>query len=247
MKKSAFFSDVFFTFFLFWLFTLCVFRYLRVALLPALFLSFVCGALAACAVAALLHGKRKSVFLKKSDEAQKQKLLLHLALLSDEGKTKLFSAALKTAKRLGKLRLQTEENFCFLRFSFAPVTADEVASLARFKTAKPKLLYCSELEESAKTLCKRLGIETKTGESVYRLFKEENALPQSYLGEETKQNKRKELFKVCFAKSNAKRFLFCGSLLLVTSLITPFPYYYLVFGGALLLVALFIRIFGKES
>lgn len=132
-----------------------------------------------------------------------------------------------------------------MRFSFAPVTADEIATLARFKTSGQKTVLCSEIEDSAKNLCKRLGVETQTGESVYALFKKEDAFPEHFLGEETPETRKKRLVRVCFAKSNAKRFLLSASLLLLTSLITPFPTYYLLFGFILLAVAVFVRIFGK--
>ncbi len=250
MKKSAFFSDIIFTFLLVWLFTLCVFRYLKTALFPALLLSAVCGVLAAGAVAALLHGKRKTAFLKKTDEALKQKLLLHLALVSDEQKTRLFTTALSktvNVRRQNKLLLRTDDTAYFLRFRFSPVTADEVARMSRWKTANEKVLFCSEIEENALSLCRKLGIRAETGESVYRFLKKNGCLPENYAGEETPVGKRKRLARVCFAKSNARRFLVSGALLLVTSLLTPFPYYYLVFGGILLLVALLIRILGKDG
>jgi hypothetical protein len=191
-----------------------------------------------------LNAKRQNAFLKRSDEAKKQKLLLHLALLSDEAKTQLFERILH-AKRQGKLRLQTSESYCFLRFSFAPVTADQIASLARFKTAQPKTVFCAEMEESAKNLCKRLGVETCVGDRVYALFKKENALPERFLGEETPEDRKRRIMRVCFAKSNAKRFLLSATFLFLGSLFTPFPTYYLLFAFALLVVALIIRILGK--
>ena len=244
MKKTAFISDILFTLFSVWLLSLCIFRYLGLRLLPASFLSLVCGVLCACAVGALLNAKRQTAYLKRSDESKKQKLLLHLALLSDEAKTTLLAPLLHATKR-GKLRLQTPERYYFLRFSFAPVTADEIATLARFKTSGQKTVLCSEIEDSAKNLCKRLGVETQTGESVYALFKKEDAFPESFLGEESPETRKKRLVRVCFAKTNAKRFLLSASLLLLTSLITPFPTYYLLFGFILLAVAVFVRIFGK--
>lgn len=248
MKKSAFLSDVLFAFTTVCVFTLCLFRYLGTRLLPALFLSVLCGVLAAAAVAAWLQNKRKNVLTKRSDEAQKQKLLLHLALLSDEQKTSFFESVFQkcgeAVKRFGKLRLQTENSFYFLKFSFAPVTADEVARVSRLKTAKPKILLCSEIDDAALRLCTRLGITAQVGEAPYALVKKAEALPENYLGEETPENKRQKRRRLCFAKTNAKRFLTSGVLILFTSLLTPFPYYYLVFGSLLLLAALLVRIFG---
>ena len=249
MKKSAFLSDILFTFFLVWIVTLCLFRHLKTPLNAALLLAAVCGLLSACAHAALLQGKRKTILLKRSDAALKEKLSLHLSLLGDEEKTKLFSAALSLlenapVKRVGKLRLQSETRLYFLCFRFAPVTTDDVARYSRYASAKQKTLLCERIEESALELCGRLHIEVRAGDFAFELLRSQNALPETYLCDEPQKDKHKRRLRLCFARSNAKRFLTSATLVLLLSLITPFPYYYLVFGGVLLLLALFTRIFG---
>ena len=250
MKKFAFLSDVVFTFFVSAIFTLCLFRYLGVRLPIALLLAALCGGLTAAAVGSILQIRRKNLRLKKSDETQKQKLLLHLALLSDEGKTEFFRNALSTqetpASRFGRLRVFTKTEFYFLKFPLAPVGADEVASLSRLKTGKRKILLCSQIEENALSLCNRLGIEVKTGEWVYKRLKESDLLPEHYLGEENTANKGKRKIRLWFSKANAKRFLVGGALVLLLSRLTPFYYYYLLLGCLLLLASVFVRIFGYE-
>ena len=247
MKKSAFISDILFAFSLVAVFTLCLFRYLGLSLFASLCLCVLCGALAALSIGALLQSKRKTLFLKRSEEAQKERLLTHLALLSDEQKTNYFKelfARNGEVKRFSRLRLATQHAFYFLCFRFAPVTADDIASISRLKTAKEKVLLCNRIDEGAANLCTKLHIRLQTGESVYKTLKDADALPQTYLGEERKENKRQRRLRLCFAKSNAKRFLVGGVLILITSLLTPFPFYYFITGGALLLVALLVRIFG---
>ena len=248
MKKFAFLSDVLFSFFVSFLFTIFLFRYWRVTLLPSIILATLCGGLTAATVYAILQIKRKTLCLKKSDEQLKDKLLLHLALLSDEEKTQYFQRALSTsespANRFGRLRVFTKTEFYFLKFSLAPIEADEIPALSRFKTGKAKVLLCTQIEENALTLCRRLGIEVKTGDWVYTLLKERNLLPESYLGDTPVKQRRKH--KLWFAKSNAKRFLISGSLILLLSYLTPFYYYYLLVGIFLLLAAVLVRILGYE-
>ncbi len=248
MKKIAFFSDILFTFFVSGIFTLFLFRYGGVSLFPALFLSALCGGLTACAVGAYLQSKRKNFFMRKADEEGKKKLLLHLALLSDEAKTEYLTAALSTeeepAKRFGKLRVFNKTQFFFLKFSLSPLAVDEIPNLARLKTGKKKVLLCAEIQEDALALCNRLDIDVKTGEWLYVKLKEKNALPDSYLGEvaPTKKGKR---FKLWFSKKNAKRFLVSGALILLLSRLTPFYTYYLLLGCILLFTSVFVRIFGQ--
>lgn len=247
MKKSAFISDLIFTFSLTGVFFLCLFRYLGLGIFLSFLFATLCGGIATLGVGMLGQNKRKRFFLKNSEAIQKDKLLSHLALLSDTKKTALLQNVLSQngeVKRFSALRLTSDEALYFLKLRFSPVSADEIATLSRVKTAKEKILLCNCIEEEAKHLCDRLNVRVWTGEKVYTLVKNANALPEEFLGEPTTQNKRKIRIRLCFAKRNSRRFLVGGCLVLLASFITPFPYYYLIFGSILLLVAIFIRIFG---
>jgi hypothetical protein len=255
MKKFAFFSDLFFAFLTGGLFSLCLFRFLRVAVFPALLLAGVCGALTALSVGAILQARRKRFFLKRSDELQKEKLLLHLALLSDKAKTQFFLDFLSkqtdepteppALQRLGNLRIYSKQVFYFLNFRLTPVNADDIAKYARLKTEKKKILLCSQIEEKAFSLCRKWNIDVWTGEDVYLTLKRGNGLPDSYLGDTTGKVQRPRL-KLWFAKTNARRFLVSAAFILFASLLTPYFYYYVFIGGSLLVVAIFVRIFGYE-
>ena len=274
MKKLAFISDLIFTFFVGFLFTACFFRFLRVSLVLALLLSAICGGLLTCAVAALLHSRRKKFFLKKADLETKDKLLLHLALLPEKDVTDYFleyfqKAAAQSAQetthtktdsrpstpsiktepksiiRQEHLQISVDKERYFLHFRFAPVTADDVAVVFRLQTQENKILFCAQIDAQAKALCDKLHIKTHTGEEVYTLLKQADALPSAYLGS---TEKKRKLFKpkLWFAKANARRFLSSAALLLFLAQLTPFFYYYLIFGIILLSSAVVIRIFGYE-
>lgn len=248
MNKFAFLSDVFFSFFVSFLFTVFLFRYLKIPLTTSVLLAIICGILTASATYALLYAKRKNLHLKKSEKQQMEKLLLHLALLSDEEKTRFFRQVLSTEEyavnRFGKLRLFSDTEFYFLQFSLAPVCLDEILPLYRFKTGKTKVLLCLQIDEPALLLCQRLGIQVKTGERIYKLIKERNLLPEHYLGNVSTKQRRP--IKLWFSKNNAKRFLVSGALVLLLSRLTPFYYYYLLLGCLLLFASILIRIFGYE-
>ena len=250
MKKSAFISDIIFAFFTVFLFTICLFRYYRISLLVAFLLALLCGILASGACAAYLQNKRKYHFLKKSEETIKDKFSLHLALLSDEQKTELFQKILSSeeisARRVGKLRLCTNDAFYFLKFTLTPVCADDVAVFARLKTNKQKILLCLQIDDSARALCKQLHIEINTAQDVFVLAKSKNALPDQFLGDENTNQKNHRKLRLWCSKSNARRFLVSGALILLTSFLTPFSYYYIVMGSLLFIAAAFVRIFGRE-
>ncbi len=247
MKKSAFISDLVFAFFLASIFSLCLFRYWRFRMPIALLLACLCGGLTALGVGLLSQNKRKRLRLQTLEEGRKNKLLTHLSLLSDGQKSRFFQTVLAQTDKVrptSALRLIGDEAVYLLKIRFSPVTADEVATISRIKSAKEKILLCNRIDEDAKTLCDTLRVRVWTGNEIYELVKRADALPESYLGEPTAQNKRKLRLRLCFAKRNARRFFVGGALLLLTSLITPFPYYYLVFGSILLFIAAGIRIFG---
>ena len=250
MKKLAFISDIFFAFLCVFLFSLCLLRYLGVSLSLSFILAVVCGALAGGSVSAILLSKRKYSFMKKSDEAQKQKLFLHLALLSDQQKGKFFLSVLSKdtpARPFSRLHIVTNEAFYCIRCDFQPVNSNEVGKFYRLKTGKRRVLLCPQIDEQAFLLCQKLGIEVKTGDELYTLIKESDAMPKQFLGEEKESvNKRRLRLRICFSKTNSKHFLISGALILLTSLFTPFPYYYLIFGSILLLTATAIRIFGYK-
>ena len=251
MKKLAFISDLIFTFCAGFLFTACFFRFLKIGIFLSLTLSAVCGALTACAVGALLLARRKKLFLKKADLENKEKFLTHLALLSADKVTDFFADYFqkfqdsKSIQRRENKQLTIGDEEFFLRFSFAPVRADEVAEIFRVQTNNTKILLCNTIEPQAKALCEKLKIQIRTGDEVYTAIKKENALPQAYLGDgETK--KRKARLKLWFAKSNARRFLTSSAMIFFLAYLTPFFYYYLIFGSVLLLTAVVVRIFGHE-
>ena len=150
----------------------------------------------------------------------------------------------KTRTAAGLNAVETAEILYFPLFTVRPADGDEAAAVVRAKTEKQKCILCGQLSPEAEKLCSRLNIQTKVAIDVYAMLKEGNALPEHYLCEEAFAKKKKKRLKLYFAKSNSRHFLLGGILILLTSLITPFPLYYLIFGSALILSSVFVRIFG---
>ena len=247
MKKTAYYSDLLFTFFCVGIFTLCLFRFQRLSFWLSVLLAAVCGGLGAAAIGAWLRMRNKKAYLSSAGEREKAKLLLHLSLCSPEQLTARFIEAFKktgeAAKRFSSLKLYTKDSFYYLQFGFSPLSADTVAAFFRFKTSKQRIILCKDCTPEAKTLCDVLSVQVQTGEQIYLFFKQADALPEQFLGDVPNAQKRAKR-TIAFAKSNAKRFLLSGVLVLLSSLITPFAGYYILFGALLIAAALFVRIFG---
>ena len=258
MKKSAFISDLLFAFGAAFLPALCFLRFWRFPLAAALFLSAVIGLFAAGAVFFVLRRKREKFCLAKKDEEEKEKLLFHLSLQSEEkvagGFAKFFSShdeegkeretpcAARVRKTRGKAFVETESEDFFPFFSLCPPDADKIAPVLGKKEERQKVLLCSDISPQAEGLCARFGIRVLKGTDVYKMLKRGNALPENYiLPPPPKKGQKRRLW---FAKGNSRRFLLGGVLILLTSLITPFPFYYLITGSALVIAAVLVRIFG---
>jgi hypothetical protein len=142
--------------------------------------------------------------------------------------------------------VELPEEVLLVDFRFEPLSPDRLGAFIRKKSTKSKTVFCNDLTDESKRLCERFGVKTLVATEVYTLLKEKDGLPKKYFGEESFSEKKKRQFSFWFSKANSKRFLVAGSLVLLTSLVTPFPYYYVVFGSILLTIAALTRIFGKS-
>ena len=188
MKKSAFISDLIFTFCATFVGCLCLLRYLALPLLFSSFVAISCAVLTTLLLGRYWKRKRAAFLLKKSEEREKEMLLLHLAFLSDGAQNKLFFNALKRVetqnqpsrnahsdektqqgedepklilRRNGLIVCPTKT--VMARFRFGALHADEITPLIRAKSDK-KVLYCGELTKDAESLLTRLGVCITKGE-----------------------------------------------------------------------------------
>ena len=234
MRKSAFYSDVLFSFLLGFFPALFYFRFLRLHLVLSLILAFVLGLATATLFILFSKKRQKKLFLKKSEETEQENFICYLSLLSNEKQRDFF-------KEIGQY-LNSERTPCPL-FKFRALTRDDIAEwYSSYTEQTAPVLLCSRLEEDSSTLLKRLNIPAMEGVEIYRILKENNRLPTERFLENKPQ--KKHFKKLCFAKSNSKRFLSGGVLILFSALFIPYPIYYIICGICLLLTALFVRIFG---
>ncbi len=234
MKKIDFtlWSDTAFFFVGSWLISLCILRYYRVTMWLAIIL---CTLIALCFSAGLfflIYRNKKKKFLLKQDREEKEKLMLHLALSSTESNKKLFAPIL-------------EEQKTYLLFSMQPLSADTVAEkIRKSKNGEVFSIFCNTLSPEAKNLCDTFCISVVEGTEVYAKLKKKNLLPEKYLCGERKRRGVKEKIKLGFQKKNSRSFFFGGAALLILSLFSFFPLYYVISGCILTLTGLIVRIFG---
>ena len=81
---------------------------------------------------------------------------------------------------------------------------------------------------------------------MYRLLSETGELPERFLGT-TPRPSRRERLRALFTRNSAKPFFVSGALLLLMSLFTIFPVYYLTAGSLLLLLSVGLRILAPSE
>ena len=72
-------------------------------------------------------------------------------------------------------------------------------------------------------------------------------MPQKLIAPPEKRNGAKEKFRFRIRRSAWKGYLLSGGMLLLFSLATVFPVYYVVSGSVLLTIAVLVRFFGKKE
>ena len=245
MKKTAFISNLIFAFFVAFLFSLCFLRYQRISLLLSTFCSLLFASIVLLATYFPLDKRRKRLVVERREGERRDDLILYLSLLPERKCAEFFCPFFPfyTIRVLGgTYALEGKDEVVFPFFTVRPFDGDLSAKIVRVETNKKKVLYTGTLSPEGKELLSRFFVEVHTKDEIYQMVKEKDLLPSSPLFHHT--SPLKERAKIWFSKKNARSFFLSGIFLLLTSLITPFPFYYLVFGGLLLLATIFLRIYG---
>lgn len=263
MKKSAYYSDLIFTFSFLSFCALFCLRFFDVPLAFSLILSFVFGFAAAYLLSVHIKKREKVFALKKSEETEKNSLCFYLSLCDDKELTEFLRPRLPfllsavdgekildsneqqtTDEKTEELPLRLSNYSFFPCFRFQELTADDIAKeYQKLKGEISPVILCDKLSDDGKSLCEKLSVPIVDGNLLYRAFKDHSAIPDEFPIQTTTPIKRK-LRNISFAKSNSKRFFLSGVLLVISSVFIPYPIYYLIFGSLLLITAVLVRIFG---
>ncbi len=255
MKKSAYFSDLIFSFTVAFLPVLCYLRFRGVELWLSTLLSALLGICICGLVGLWMQKKYRGKKLKAQEKRRAEMLALHLALLSEREQAEFFAERAEAFTEAENVRIRrldgkhfvvTDKAVLFPLFLVSPITSNHVLPLLAQPTEKECVLLCPSLESDCERFLSGFTIRTFTAEEIYLRLKEGNALPAQYKSEKAFAKKKKRGFALWLQKKNARPFLTSGALLLISSLFSPFPYYYLLMGIFLTVTSMVIRIFGKE-
>lgn len=230
-----------------WFLSIGILRYFRMefplaALLAALF------SLAAGGTAFLLSSRsRRKRRLNRKETEEREALLLHLALEKEERVRAALLTAFLADQKEAHLKddvLVVEEKLCVPRFTMQPLSADEIARLIRAYGAERLTVLCNALSAEALKLAASFGVSVLGKDEIYSLFSRTETTPSPLILAETPRKSAKRVFRRLVEKKSARPFFVSGILLLVMSLFTFFPIYYLIAGCILTSLAILIRFFG---
>lgn len=261
MKKSAYYSDLIFTFALLGFCALFLLRYFKTPLIFSFILSVAFGLAGSYLLSLHLKKKRELFALKKSEEDEKDSLCFYLKLATKEERIEFFKPRLPFLLSLLNAPNSTNEytqtsdesdfNKLFLQgyaffpiFKFNEITCDDIAHFyPKLKQERSPVLLFDKATLDAQSLMEKLGIFNIDGNKLYKALKSNDAIPEEYPIKTAMPVKRKRR-NIAFAKSNSRRFFSGGAMILASSVFIPYPAYYVISGFLLLLTAVLVRIFG---
>ena len=253
MKNFPLWADTVFAFLSLLLFGFCLLRFS----LPAGG-AFAIALVAAAGGATLLHlflrrrSRKRGRNERERDEIRQ--LSLHLALDTPAHNADLLVESLNalhgeenkgTYTKICDNTLRRGEETAFLNFRFEPLTADELCPILR--ETGHKTVYASDFTQEARSLAEAFGVTLRDAEQVYELVHESGHMPQTLLAPPRHKLTFREKLSARLHKKYWRGYALSGSMLLLFSLVTVFPLYYVIAGGLLLAFAAFVRFFGKEE
>lgn len=232
-----------------WFLAIGILRYYRVELwIAALTATLISLAVGGVVFLLLFGSKRKRTLTKKEREKQ-EALLLHLALEREERVRASLVEALAADGREAHCEgddVSVEGKRAVPLFTMEPVSADSVARFIR-AYGKEFTLLCNKLSPEAEKLLTSFSISVMRGDEIFALFERTGKTPDPLVCGEIPRKTRKERRRAMFSAKNARPFFVSGALLLLMSLFTFFPIYYIISGTTLLICAVATRLIGSKS
>ncbi len=233
-----------------WFLSLGILRYFRMQTAVALAVSTLVALAAGGVCFLLIYRSHKRRFLSRRERERREKLMLHLALEREERVLRLLKAAFEANGDTAAL----DEGALFVDgvrliplFTMQPASADAVAHVLRTHGGESFRIACNALTPEAARLLLSFGMSALTGDEIFTLIENTHTMPEVLICGEIPRPKLKAKLHRAFSKKNARPFFTGGILLLVMSLFTFFPLYYLISGSVLLLTAVFVRFLGYAS
>ena len=174
------------------------------------------------------------------------KLAAHLAVSAPEEARKLFAECFENCKLDGEYAL-TNGKIYLCDFKLEPVRADSLLPLLRLQTEEKKCLACGAATSECAALAESFGIEIVSAEAIYSMLESRGKLPESYLCEQKGRTRFIAKVRSRFTRRLCLPAFWSGAALMFFSYFTYYPWYYIAFGTALLILCAAAAVFGGRK
>lgn len=253
--KISFFSDAFFVFTATFFLSVSILRYNRFNVISTLLVSALTGIAAASGV--VIYGLIKSEDYKRAEDRKEkaESLMRELCFLSDDKTLKLLK---KCYEKSGKT-VEQKDNFIIIKedkqavfplFSLEKTPAKEVIKAYKLtpETYTTVIMSGGVTSETENFLnAMKLRIKVLNIFNVYDMLLSADMLPERVLIPKIKPKKRGEVIKKIFSREKSPKFLLAGTVILLSSVFSYYPVYYIIFGAVLLAIAAALRFFAAEK
>lgn len=213
------------------------------------------GGIAAGVAAAVVAGTG-AYLLKRRARRKKQahtilragtaKLAAHLAVLEKGEAAALFAECFENCK-LDGIYASTNGKIYLCNFTLEPLRADALVSVLRMDTGLKRCLACNSATTECADLAESYGIELMCAEEIYTLLEKRGKLPEKFLCEPKGRARFFARVKARFTRKLCLPAFWSGAALMFFSYFTYYPFYYIAFGTALLMLCAAAAVFGARK
>ena len=174
------------------------------------------------------------------------KLAAHLAVSEPERALGLFAECFDECKLDGEYALANGKIY-LCNFTLEPVRADALIPLLRMQTEYKKCLACGTAAPECAALAESYGIELVCAEGIYTMLEKRGKLPETYLCQPKGRARFAAKVRARFTRKLCLPAFWSGAALMFFSYFTYYPYYYIAFGTALLILCAAAAVFGGRK
>ena len=201
----------------------------------------------------LLGRRHEKKLINKEHQKQIEEKFLAFRLMSKNDKLELLNSIIskhyqtQIKKESLIVKIDNQIHQITIATQFEKLTQFNLINLLENLDANVDVLkiICCDFESNLKTnLIKNLQIEIISKNQLYsEYFAPANQFPNcSNLNTKIERKTPVEILKNFFVPSKAKSYFLCGLILLFSSIILPYHYYYLIFGTTLLIFSIICKL-----
>ncbi len=232
-----------------------IIRYNGVSFVPSLIFSVLLSLLLSFIFLVFTLFKKQNSLIKESEKSRMQNTLLELCFMNNDKILNLFLTFYKN----NNIEVEKEKNYLILKkystqvfFNFTlekTTTTDIIKFYKNTRSGYKTIVIANEFSTESLDLEKDIPSRIKLYNflDAYLSLKESNLLPKLTIPKSVTVINKKDILKGIFAKTNGKKALMLGVVILLSSRFSFYPIYYIIFGFLMIILSISLRFWGKQK